>query len=363
MMNFKWGCSVYVTHFEQQQQFLKQFANNNFWVFTSLHIPEEASKEYVSQADTMLIWLKEHRFKLIVDVSKRTLDLFGVDSVIKLVEKYQIDVLRIDFGYELEEIIKLGKKVPIAFNASTTSKEEVETLVAHKLNLIAIHNFYPRAYTGLSERQFIKMNENFKQSKIQTVAFIANKDFPRGPMFEGLPTLESHRYMNPYVSFLMMNQVKYNCDVAVLSDLMMNQEDVERINLYLTKNIISIVCELSEENQDLYNKVISVRLDSPEYVLRIAESRAYATYGKDVAPYNCITRDVGVITIDNRNFKRYSGEIQIIVEKLPQDDRVNIIGTVSKMMIPCLKLIVPGQKMVFVKPSEQDSVINKLSNE
>ncbi len=35
--------------------------------------------------------------------------------------------------------------------------------------------------------------------------------------------------------------------------------------------------------------------------------------------------------MDNKNYKRYSGEIQIVKKEYPKDARVNVIGSVNEM--------------------------------
>ena len=66
--------------------------------------------------------------------------------------------------------------------------------------LIAWHNFYPRRETGLDEHFFDKQTALFKQYSIPVCAFIPGIGENRGPLFEGLPTLESHRDVHPFTA-------------------------------------------------------------------------------------------------------------------------------------------------------------------
>ena len=47
----------------------------------------------------------------------------------------------------------------------------------------------------------------------------------------------------------------------------------------------------------------------------------------------CLPRDRGVITMDNREYGRYSGEIQLIRASLPADPRVNVIGRLPELSL------------------------------
>ena len=68
-----------------------------------------------------------------------------------------------------------------------------------------------------------------------------------------------------------------------------------------------------------------------------------------VKPTNTIERKVGTITIDNEKYLRYNGEIQIALQDLKADERVNVLGKVVDEEIPLLKYIVNDVKFRFVK--------------
>ena len=61
--------------------------------------------------------------------------------------------------------------------------------------------------------------------------------------------------------------------------------------------------------------------DSPRWMVRFQESRAYAKAGPPVEPSRCESRRRGTVTMDNRLYGRYSGEIQLIREDLPPTKR------------------------------------------
>ena len=62
-----------------------------------------------------------------------------------------------------------------------------------------------------------------------------------------------------------------------------------------------------------------------------------------------LPRKAGSITIDNGRYSRYSGEIQIVIEDLPLDERVNVIARIPAKYLALLPLIKNEQKIRFFK--------------
>lgn len=342
------GYSVYVSTFSHQKVFFRALEDRDFYVFTSLHIVEERNEHYKQQAEDMLRWLKCKGFKVIADISKRTLAFFGERDVVKLAKRLGITVLRIDYGFSEEEMIGLAKDFPIAFNASTMPLPLVRKLKQVSPQIFAIHNYYPRAYTGLSTRQFQQINGELEKEGIEVVAFIPNSHKSRGPIYEGLPTLEHERYETSAVNYF---EMKLDLKVAhiVLADLGLEVLDEKIIQEYETNKVVSIPCIIDKKFEYLYNQVFTIRIDSPDCAYRLQESREFATAGSIVEPFNCQDRDIGCITCDNLNYGRYSGEIQIIRECLPRDGRVNVIGKIDKDYLGLTKFIQNGCQIQFIK--------------
>ena len=71
-----------------------------------------------------------------------------------------------------------------------------------------MHNFYPRPETGLDEDYLKERTALLQQYGFKVIAFIAGTGRKRGPLQEGLPTLEAHRYLPPL----------YACADLILND-------------------------------------------------------------------------------------------------------------------------------------------------
>ena len=54
--------------------------------------------------------------------------------------------------------------------------------------------------------------------------------------------------------------------------------------------------------------------------------------------YN-VPRPYGTVTIDNSNYGRYVGELQIALRDLPADSRVNLVGRIIDEDLPLIDLI------------------------
>ena len=106
-----------------------------------------------------------------------------------------ITTLRLDDGYSNEEIVRLSRnsqKIRIQLNASTiTAKTLMELLQsqANFSNIDALHNFYPREATGLSEETLVRKNAMLHKAGIKVGAFIPSRNRRRSPLKVGLPTL------------------------------------------------------------------------------------------------------------------------------------------------------------------------------
>ena len=54
-----------------------------------------------------------------------------------------------------------------------------------------------------------------------------------------------------------------------------------------------------------------------------------AEYASEIEINNTIRRDAGAITIDNRLYKRYSGELQVVLKNKEADERVNVAARIK----------------------------------
>ena len=319
-------------------------------VFLSLHMEEERSAQYVEQMMALCKALNDKKCPILADISSKTLTWFQEKTILDLVRKLNLWAVRIDDGFSTEEMIHVAMEYPIVLNASTVSLTELRILKSYG-EILAMHNYYPRKETGLDDEYFTSVNHLLKKEGIPIFAFIPGKQ-KRGPLFEGLPTLESQRYQNAYVNYLEMVK-KYHVDQVFLGDRILDDKDRWMIDTLITKDIIVVPIELDKDYAYLYDTVFSNRMDAPKGLIRIAQSRGYGSIGsQDITPQNTVERERGTLTIDNKLYKRYCGELQITRKGYPKDEKVNVIGKVPKAYQSVLDFIGRGDSFVMVKAQE-----------
>lgn len=341
-MSKKFGFAVYVSAFEEQLPMLEKLKGRKIPIFTSLHIGEEVSKTYVSEVEAMCDWLHENDFYILADVSPYTLERFEETSLAALVERLHINNLRLDFGFDSQGLADELKNVDVTYNASTILGE-----MKTRADASYMHNFYPRPETGLDVELFKQLNQSIKEIGGKILSFISGDQDKRGPIYEGLPTLEHHRYLAPYAQYMDMVRT-YEMDGVYLGDLSLSDQQLDLILAYEADGLLKLPVELSDGHEGLYHQPSTVRVDSPRGLIRVQESREFAQAGRAIAPMNTVNRPRGVVTMDNERYKRYSGEVQVMKADYPADDRVNVIGQLPAEYLLLLDNLENGEKFMFV---------------
>lgn len=340
------GYSVFPSTWRENQSRLKSEYIEGSMIFTSLHIAEEFSSDYVTNCIDMLKTCKSIGYKILADVSPRTLGQFGYNTLSELREGLEIDILRIDYGFSLEAVVKAAREMPICINASTVDQVWIDALSDNTHTVYALHNYYPRPDTGLDSEQFIERNANLKAAGITVMAFIAGDLALRGPIHEGLPTLEHHRTLPPYVAYTELSEI-YDLDWIIVGDGFISEHQVHWIRQAIESGYYYLPSEYEHTVSTVkrFSPIYTIRPDSPKTLIRLQESREYATQGQRIEPRNCVDRTKGTITIDNVQYLRYSGEIQITRADYPSDPRVNVIGSIIPEYYKVLKALPNGAKI------------------
>ncbi|WHY99865.1 MupG family TIM beta-alpha barrel fold protein [Peribacillus simplex] len=306
--------------------------------FTSLHIPEEKG-DLVKRMITLLKLSEAHGMEIHADVSLNTLDHLGISKFTDLCP-LGIKGIRLDDGFDKETVISLSKVFSLSLNASTLNEEELLAVLGGGVeteSLIAWHNFYPRPETGLEEGFFHEQNRMFKKYGIPIFAFIPGAGSKRGPLHEGLPTLEKHRLMNPYAAGIELIQ---HVEGVYVGDQGTENNLLEKLTAYKNLNILTV----RMESRILQSGQYKLRPDVSQDVFRLQNTRVTA----NVEPSNTVARSLGSITMDNDAYGRYRGEVQICKRDLGANHRINVIGRVIEEDIPLLSLLKPGQTVNLI---------------
>ncbi|MGE7903015.1 MupG family TIM beta-alpha barrel fold protein [Peribacillus sp. NPDC094092] len=306
--------------------------------FTSLHIPEEKG-DLVKRMIKLFKLSDAYGMEIHADVSLNTLDHLGISEFTDL-RSLGIKGIRLDDGFDKEMVISLSKVFSLSLNASTLNEEDLLSVLRDGVgteSLIAWHNFYPRPETGLEEEFFHEQNRMFKKYGIPIFAFIPGAGSKRGPLHEGLPTLEKHRLMNPYAAGIEMVQ---HVEGVYVGDQGTENNLLENLIAYKNLNILTV----RMESRILQSGQYKLRPDVSQDVFRLQNTRVTA----NVEPNNTVARSPGSITMDNDAYGRYRGEVQICKRELGENHRVNVIGQVIEEDIPLLSLLRPGQTINLI---------------
>lgn len=319
-------------------------------IFTSLHIPEDDPSLYKERLQDLGALASKYKMELMTDISPKSLEHLGFtwDNAEGLLE-WGVSGLRVDYGVDEEIIVRMSKKMKIALNASTLTKKGLARMKDAGLRTKAVeawHNFYPRPETGLDAVEFTETNRWLRDEGLTVMAFIPGDGKRRGPLFEGLPTLENHRDLSSFAAYLDLMKNGF-VDKILVGDIELDEKSLEQFSSF--KNGIYLLRAEAEVKDpallDILESIQTNRWDSARDCVRSTESREYGLIGtRPVAPFNTSERLAGSITVDNEKYGRYQGEIQITRRNLSADEKVNVVGRVIEQDVPLLRYIRGGEK-------------------
>lgn len=354
------GISAYVGMgytIEANRQYLKLASQSGFTrLFTSLHIPEANAETLLEEFQALMVEAAKLGFQITGDISPRAFALLqaGVDHMEPL-RRLGLHALRLDYGFTPVEIAKLSREsgLAIEINASTVNEKLLQAIMdagADPARLQACHNYYPRPETGLSYGLFAERSQIFQNYKIPVLAFIPSRQNPRGPIFAGLPTLEEHRFWKP------LQAAKHLAASALVNGILFGDPLAEPLELAAVGQVEAMCLEIQiEGNPDLTDDERNIlfgtqhtnRLDPGEYVVRSQEARGLCR--GDILPRPPQPRLRGSITLDNSQYLRYMGELQVVRQPLPADPKVNVVGKVVPEEEFLLDWITPGRVFRFTE--------------
>jgi len=338
---------------EENLQLLAVAAENGIRrVFTSLHIPETDTAVLKKELAELLAVARRYDMEIISDVSPWTLTMLDMpDFDLSAFQKLGITTLRLDYGYEPAAIAELShndKGIRLQLNASTVTKRFLAELQAADTDFShvdALHNFYPRRGTGLGEAILRRKTKMLHQLGIKVGAFVPSQGRQRGPFFEGLPTLEAHRLW--HTDRAARHLAALGMDAVFLSDSLPLQKELQTLGRLRGDEVVLAAQLMTDDGvqQELLRHSFTAREDEARDAIRAQESRGLLN--GLVEPENNRERRRGSITIDNRDYQRYMGELEIVKKSQPADKRVNVVGRVKECELFMLKYITPGRKFSF----------------
>lgn len=306
-------------------------------VFSSAHINEAKTSQ--EELQSIIDECNKLGLKLSLDVSKKIVDKYsGLEGLF---------ALRLDYGFNDEEIIELSHSAPylVELNASTLSYEHIKSLIDNGINTERTRftfNFYPKLYSGHDILDVYNKTKICNEVGIYVGAFIPSHTGFRPPMYEGLPTVEAHRNM------LLGNAIEElkACGIngIYFGDAYASSDEIKTLVMHNTSDVLIKLSIYNNEYDYLYDKSFRIRPDLNSCILRVSSVRS----SDEILAFNTVERKKYNVTVDNSKFKRYAGEINIVLKDLPNDERVNVIGNIDSTDI-IIDKIKQGKVFKFIK--------------
>lgn len=317
-------------------------------LFTSLHIPEADPQLLLRDFNSFICYAKNLGYEITADISPQAFTLLGASmSDLSPLKKLGLSTLRLDYGFSPEQIAAVTHTsgLFVELNASTvtpTILQEISAANADLSKIRACHNYYPRPETGLSFPLFTERSKLFRHYNIPVLAFIPSQNCPRGPIFAGLPTLEKHRSFSAMLAAkeLLASQL---VDGIIFGDPLVTESELAAVAALPPDCIeLHVVLEpnLSPMEKEILFAAHTNRRDPGECVIRSQEARALCT--SSIAPRPALPRNIGAITIDNQDYLRYMGELQIIKAPLAANRRTNVVAHIVPEELFLLSYLEPG---------------------
>ncbi|MTI94722.1 MAG: DUF871 domain-containing protein [Firmicutes bacterium] len=332
-------------------------------IFSTLHLPELPLESMLEYARNLSSVVTEHQMQLTLDVSAtKVREIAQAESYINKIKDTSIDYIRLDYGFT-EHDLKLLKDClnvnGLVLNASTLSASEIDDFLEiitkagfDMRNLKACHNFYPREETGLSMEFLIQKCQLYKKYNIPVTTCIASHTKPRGPLYAGLPSVEKQRYSSPgrAAAELMATGV---VDEILFGDSFVSAEELSEVAAVIDSGCVELrIKMLSNKITEMERAIIVEQLhlarpDQAEFSIRSQSSREMASFAARVEARSPEPRIKYAVTIDNEKYLRYSGELQILLADLPEDERINVVGHIVSEDHDLVHMIKPGTTFRF----------------
>ena len=392
----KLGVSIYPgldTDREKNMKLLNAAASLGYKrVFSSLHIPE--SNISALRNDTLYLFsaAEDLGLEVIADISPLTLKILDIPELTpEHLKKLHITTARFDYGINPETAAAFSHEMHVQLNASTLRSVQLNALLKAGADFSRIdgqHNFYPRPHTGLSSETIQRQNALLHRHDMTAGVFAASQTGKRGPLYAGLPTMESLRTIAPCDAAPILTAI--GCDSLIIADsnpglaemqALADPETLANADARYSRKALPPKKEWQPDEplplrihilsssafiQPLLNRSFTNRPDPAADVIRAKESRDLAK-DLDITPernenklviempkeYAAVFAGpqllangkkssllpVGTVLLDNNSYGRYKGELQILTAPQPMDPRSNVIAQVRKEDVPLLSLI------------------------
>ncbi len=359
----KLGISVYPQHStpEKDEAYIALAAKYGFSrIFTCLLSGKGEKEEIIKTFSDFMNMAHKYNMEVAVDTNPEIFAKLGATPFdLKVFADMGVDIIRLDGHFGATEDIAITRNpynILIEFNASQNL--DLELMIergANRSGIVTCHNFYPQRFTGLGWERFLYFTEKYKKSGFRTAAFVSshNKDtFGPWPVSAGLPTCEMHRDLpiDLQVRHLIATEM---IDDIIIGNCFATEEELKAIAAVSLSQItmrVDLVPDITaEEKKILTGYRHFTRGDASDYMLRSSMPRLDCRetsfpHRADSRP--CFKR--GDVLVVNDNLKHYRGELEVVLQDMPNDGERNLIGVIPKEEHILLDLIRPEYEFGFI---------------
>ena len=193
------------------------------------------------------------------------------------------------------------------------------------------------------------------------MAFVKGDEL-RGPVYEGLPTVEKHRNKRFLTSCL--DLLLLDTDIVLVGDIDISDKNMKDFK-YLNKGIVP----LRNFNNILTDRVFKDRIDFSEYIIRavvdvnIGESRkSFCEYiTKELEKNRINLKEIscngpikkGDILVSNEKYLRYEGELEIALQDLGIDEKRCVVSKIIDEDMELLDYVRVVDRFLFEKSDKK----------
>ncbi|ORI31951.1 hypothetical protein BLL61_04300 [Lacticaseibacillus casei] len=359
------GISLYPdqSSFDQNKAYLEMAHKYGYTrIFTSLlQMYGDDGEDLFAVFSQTIDYANRLGFQTIVDINPALFKELKISyDDLSFFKKLNVWGLRLDEGFTGAEEARMtrnpyGLKIELNMSRGTNYLASIMAYEPDRDNLLGCHNFYPQAFTGLSDQIFAEYSQQYRDYGLHTAAFVSSPTGKIGPwaVNDGLPTMESdrHRSIASQTSHLVMTGL---IDDVIIGNAFASEAELQQVaanfvapypilNADMLPGMLPIEAKIAFEAPHLY------RGDASAYLLRDTQPRV--KYGKEsIAPHdNHQSFKRGDILVVNDAYGRYKGELQIVLTPFADDGQRNKIGQVSADDLGFLDLIRPWSTFVLEK--------------
>lgn len=351
------GISLYPdqSSFEENKAYLDLAHRYGYTrIFTSLlQLLGEDGEDLLAKFRQTIDYANQLGFKTIVDINPALFKELKISyDDLSFFETLHVWGLRLDEGFTGAEEARMtrnpyGLKIELNMSHGTNHLASIMAYDPNRDNLIGCHNFYPQAFTGLSEAIFTEYSQQYREYGLHTAAFVSSSSGKIGPwpLHDGLPTMESDRHRN------IASQTTHLCLTGLIDDVIIGNAFATEAELKAVADTFLapypiLHAEMLASITPLEEKIAFAaphlyRGDASAYLLRDTQPRI--TYSTASIPAHDHGQPFkrGDIVVVNDAYGRYKGEFQIVLTPFSDDGQRNLIGHVAADDADLLTLIKP----------------------